>query len=215
MPSFSSILVPLRRPLAGPLDRLCRTLDGLGRELREAIARAIGQAVSEAVREAVSAVLEEPPLHLERPAWPHDLSVRPPPGWEEPDRAYWAGDPYAPDGSDDLLYPDAAGEERFARQTQESFSCPPAQLPAGPRDGRWSRALKAGFLAGALWLRRPTGRFPLLGALGVSVLAGLAALVGGPLAAAVAGAAGSGLLLLGLADAVRYYDPPETNRKYR
>ncbi len=208
MSSFASILVPLRRPLAAPLDRLGRTLDSLNREVREAVARAIGQAVSEVVREAVHAVLEEP-------GWPRDLSVRPPPAWEEPDQAYWAGDPHAPEEPDDLLYPDTADEERFARQTEESFHSPPAQRPAGPRNDRWSRALKAGFLAGAWWLRRPPGRFSVLSALGVSLLAGLAALVGGPLAAAVAGAAGSGLLLLALADAVRYGIPPESNPRPR
>jgi hypothetical protein len=213
MPSFSSILVPLRRPLTAPLDRLCRTLDSLSREVRDAIARAIGQAVSEAVREAVHAVLEEPPLQPEKPGCPHDLSVRPPPAWEEPDEAYWAGDPDALEEPDDFLYPDAAGEERFARQTPESFRPPPGQRPAMPRDSRWSQAVTAGLLAAAWWLRRSPGRCSLLSALGVSLIAGLAALVGGPLAAAVAGAAGSALMLLGLADAVRYGCPPETNSR--
>jgi hypothetical protein len=205
MSNLSAWVAPARRSLAGPVNRLCRTLDSLAKEVGEAIARAIGQAVSDAVLEAVRAVLKEPPYPQARSGWSGNEPVRAPPAWREPDEAYW--DPYALEEPDDLLYEDRAGEQRCTRDTQESYRARVEPLPAGPRKNAWRRALKAGCLAAAWWLRRPPGRFSVLIALGVGLVAGLAALICGPLAAVGAGAAGSAFVFLGLADALHYGSP--------
>jgi hypothetical protein len=57
--------------------------------------------------------------------------------------------------------------------------------------------------AAAWWLRRTAGRFPVLTALGVGLVAALAIAVSGPLAATSVGLAGSVLGLLGLTDSVQ------------
>jgi len=41
MPSFASTLVPLRRPLAVPFDRLCRSLDSLGKDSKIAASKIV------------------------------------------------------------------------------------------------------------------------------------------------------------------------------
>jgi hypothetical protein len=214
MPSVSSVLVPLRRPLAIPLDRLGRTLDSLAQEVREAIARAIGQAVAEVVREVVRALMEDPPLRPETVDRSSDLRVQRTSPWQDPEAAYWARQGgYDPEEEDDLLYPDAADERWSTVPNRESFETRTPESPPSLQNNRWRQAVKAGCLAAAWWLRRPPGRFSLWTALGVGLAAGLAALVGGPLAAGAVDAAGSGLVLLGLADVVRCNAPAEAGTR--
>jgi hypothetical protein len=163
--NLSGALVPARRLLSVHLDRLRRTLDSLGQQLRDALARAVAQTVESAVREAVHTALDAPPpdRHLTgRPAW---LPPRNPALWEEPD------DP-ALDDLDDR-WPD--NEEHRRRPAPE------APL-AEPRSARCVRALAVGCQASAWLLRRQAGRFSTV----LALAAGLAA-------TGVAYAAGSGL----------------------
>jgi hypothetical protein len=124
MPSFSSILVPLRRPLAVPLDHLCRSLDSLGKDVREAIAQAVGQAVSEVLREAVRILLEEPARPQKRSSWAGSVPVRSPPSWKDRQEASWSSDPYALEDEGELFYGDAADDPYFRREYQPSVHPP-------------------------------------------------------------------------------------------
>ena len=72
MRNISRALFPARRLLSAHLDRLRRTLEALGQQLREALARAVAQTVESAVREAVHTALDDPlPDHrlTGRSAW--------------------------------------------------------------------------------------------------------------------------------------------------
>ena len=62
-------------------------------------------------------------------------------------------------------------------------------------------ALAVGLQLAAWWLRRQTGRFPLLTACGLGLLSGVAVLVGGPLSVAGTSLTTSFVTLLTLADA--------------
>ncbi len=149
MSSFSSILIPLRRPLAAPLNRFRQTLDALGKEMRLALAGAVSQAVADAVREAVSAVLEESSPHPDPAAWSAQVPAHPPPSWEDPDAAYWPNDAYGLEELEELLYPDTAGERPSFREGREILHSRSTGSPARPQQNRWSRALTAGCLAAA------------------------------------------------------------------
>jgi hypothetical protein len=65
------------------------------------------------------------------------------------------------------------------------------------------RALAVGCRAAVWWLDRHPGPFSLATAVGVGVVAGVAALVSGPTLAGASGVAASALALLALVDAVR------------
>ena len=179
MRHLSGALVPARRLLSVHLDHLRRTLDSLGQQLREALARAVAQTVESAVREAVHTALDAPPPDhrlTNRSAW---LPTRNPALWEEPeDRTL-----------DDL-------DERWP-EDDEGLRRPTSRVPpAEPRSARCARALAVGCQAAAWWFCRQTGRCSTVAALGVGVAA-----------TSVAYAAGSGLAvpslgLLTLASAV-------------
>jgi hypothetical protein len=187
--------IALRRSLGGHLARLRRSFDALTEQVREAIARAIGRTVAEAVSEAIHAALAEPAF---LPA-PSHSSARPPPLWDDPDYRPWSGerddlyesgryrDRYA---DDDRL---AGGEDMDDAETSD----PP------PRFSLVRRALAVGCRAAAWWIDRHPGRFSLVAAVGVGVIAGVAALVTAPPFVQVSGVAASALGLLALLDAVR------------
>jgi hypothetical protein len=86
------------------------------------------------------------------------------------------------DGFDDRDDPDGCCDDRDV----------PAEAEASSRLLRWSGAVAAGLQASAWWLRRHPGRLPLLGALGVGLVAGLAGLF----AAALTGSAVGVLAML-------------------
>jgi hypothetical protein len=73
---------------------------------------------------------------------------------------------------------------------------PPDQVRRSP----WLQGLLAGCQAAAWWLRRQTGRLPLLAALGVGLVAALLAGARGPLARLAAAALHACLGLVSLAD---------------
>jgi hypothetical protein len=163
--NLSRALVPARRLLSAHLDRLRQTLESLGQQLREALARAVAQTIEGAVREAVHTALDDPPSDrrlIGRSAW---LPKRNPDLWEEPE------DPNLDDLDD--RWPDNEDDVR-----RPASVTPPAE----PRSARCVRALAVGCQATAWLLRRQSGRFSSVVALGV----GLAA-------TGVAYAAGSGL----------------------
>jgi hypothetical protein len=179
MRSVRSLLSAGGRSLARHLDRLRDTLDTLGERLREAIARAIGQAVSEAVHEAVHLVLADRPAPPRRQSY--DWSRDPPsPLWHEPEDRRWADEAGA--------WADDRDDEPMQR--------------AAPAPAKFT-ALLVGCKAAAWWLRRTGGRFPVLTALGVGLVAAVAIAASGPLAATSVGLAGSVLGLLGLSDTVQ------------
>ena len=179
MRHLSGALIPARRLLSAHLDRLRQTLDSLGQQLRDALARAVAQTVESAVREAVHTALDAPlPDHrlTSRSAW---LPKGNPALWEEPeDRTLDDLDDRWPDDEEDLRRP--------------TSRVPPTE----PRSARCARALAVGCQAAAWWFCRQAGRCSTVAALGVGVAA-----------TSVAYAAGSGLAvpslgLLTLASAV-------------
>jgi hypothetical protein len=175
--------------LARHLTRLSETLETISERLREAVSAAVGEAVAGIVRETIRSVLADRPTVLtsseryapspgqRRPLWtrPHEMD-------EEP----WFDDPdgYPPDD-----YNEAA--------------------PPAPRDdttsapSRLTRSIAVGFQTTLCWLRGRVGRFPVLTAISVGLLTALATYLGGPLAAAAVGLAGSAFGLLSLAEWVR------------
>ena len=179
MRHFPGALVPARRLLSAHLERLRRTLEALGQQVREAIARALAQTIEGAVREAVHTALDDPPLDHRLTGCSAWLPKRSPALWEEPeDQALEELDDRWSDDEDKLRRPARVG---------------PA---AEPPSARCVRALAVGCQATAWLLRRQPGRFSALMAMGV----GLAV-------SGVAYAAGSGVVvpslgLLTLASAV-------------
>ncbi len=179
MRNISRALVPARRLLTVHLDRLRRTLEALGQQLREALARALAQTIEGAVREAVHSALDDPPPDPRltgRSAW---LPKRNPDLWEEPD------DP----ALEDL-------DDRWTDE-EEDLRRPAAVGPAAePQSARCVRALAVGCQAAAWWLGRQAGRCSTVAALGVGLAATGAAYAAG------SGLAVSSLGLLTLASAV-------------
>ena len=179
MRNLSRALVPARRLLSVHLDHLRRTLDSLGQQLRDALARAVAETVEEAVREAVHTALDAPPPDPRltgRSAW---LPQRNPDLWEEPD------DP----ALDDL-------DDRWPDDEDDVRRPAPGTPLAEPRSARCARALAVGCQAAAWWLGRRAGRYSTVAALGVGVAAT------GATYAAGSGLAVSSLGLLTLASAV-------------
>jgi hypothetical protein len=187
---LSATLRRAGRALGGHLGRLRQSFDGLAEQVREAVARAVGRTVAEAVREAVHAVLAEPaglPAFLPAPS---RSPSRPPPLWEDPDDRSW------PDDRD-------ADDDRLAEDEDLDDAGPPESAPQVSSPSPLRRALAVACRAAAWWLDRHPGRLSLAAAVGVGVVAGVAALVTGPTLAGASGVAASALALLALVDAVR------------
>jgi hypothetical protein len=199
MTRLSAALSRARRSLGGHLARLRHSFDSLADQVREAIARAIGRTVAEAVSEAIHAALAEPAF-LPAPSRP---SARPPPLWDGPDDRPWSGE------RDDLYesgrYRDRyADDDRLADDNNLDDAEPTdPQTSSTPRPSLVRRALTAGCRAAAYWLDRHPGRFSLVAAVGVGVIAGVAVLMTGPWFSGASGVAASALGLLALLDAVR------------
>jgi hypothetical protein len=179
MRHLSRALVPARRLLSVHLDHLRRTLEALGQQLREALARAVAPTVEGAVREAVHTALDDPPPDQRltgRSAW---LTQRNPDLWEQSD------DP----ALDDL-------DDRWPEEEDDPRRPAPGASPAEPRSARCARALAVGCQAAAWWFCRQAGRCSTVAALGVGLAATGAAYAAGN------GLAVSSLGLLTLASAV-------------
>ena len=115
MRNISRALVPARRLLSAHLDRLRQTLDSLGQQLRDALARAVAQTVESAVREAVHTALDAPPPDHRLTGHTSWLPRRNPALWEEAaDRTL---DDRWPDEEDNRAVGQAA--EAVRRGTQE------------------------------------------------------------------------------------------------
>jgi hypothetical protein len=195
MTRLSAALRRARRSLGGHLARLRHSFDTLADQVREAIARAVGRTVAEAVSEAIHAALAEPAF-LPEPSRP---SARPPPLWDEPDDRPW------PEDRDDLYesgrYRDRyANDDRLAGDEDLADDDP---SEATPCPSLVRRALAVGCRAAAWWIERHPGRFSLVAAVGVGVIAGVAVLMTAPSFAGASGVATSALGLLALLDAVR------------
>jgi hypothetical protein len=195
MTHFSIALSRARRSLGGHLARLRHSFDTLTEQVRESIARAIGRTVAEAVSEAIHAALAEPAF---LPA-PSRSSGRPPPLWDEPDDRSWSGER-------DDLYESGRYRDRYAdddRLADDEDLADDDPSEATPCPSLVNRALAVGCRAAAWWIERHPGRFSLVAAVGVGVIAGVAALVTGPSLAGASGVAASALGLFALLDAVR------------
>jgi hypothetical protein len=179
-----SLIGPGRRALARHLARLGDTLETFGLKLREAVASAVGETMSGVVRETVHAMLTDdgtlPTSIPPPPRRSHSLWARPDDEEDDP----WFGDPDH--------YPAEEDEDPPSRRTQPTSN--PSRLP---------RAVAVGINTTLRWLRRGLGRYPVLIAVAVGLLTALATYVGGPLAAAVVGLAGSAFNLMSLAEVVQ------------
>jgi hypothetical protein len=195
MTRLSAALSRARRSLGGHLARLRHSFDSLADQVRESIARAIGRTVAEAVSEAIHAALAEPAF-LPEPSRP---SARPPPLWDGPDDRPWLGE------RDDLYesgrYRDRDADDDCLADDEDLADDDPSEATPCPSLVR--RALAVGCRAAARWIDRHPGRFSLVAAVGVGVIAGVAALVTAPPFVQVSGVAASALSLLALLDAVR------------
>src|SRR4051812_33701237 len=109
MRTFTSLIKPAGRSLAGHLGRLRDALDGLGGRLREAIAHAVARSPAGAVREAIQALLSElpegpphpPAYHPHRWQGPSPGPARPLWGHQEQDPGRgFEDDPRSPWGDD-------------------------------------------------------------------------------------------------------------------
>ena len=181
MPASVSWPGRARRTLAEQAERLRRSLDSLGQQLRESIAGEIARAVAAAVCEAVRAALDCRPADEFRR--PYTRPGRPSAAWDDPRESEWS------DGLDDEPLRDGWDGGRW--DEPEDL---PDRSPAPPATGRNTEALPL-LWQGLLWWLSGRGWWT---ALGAGLLAAAAALAGNPLLASVAGvaAAVSGLLAL-------------------
>jgi hypothetical protein len=159
---------------ADRVRRLADTLGGLKDRVRAAVAGEAGRAVADAVRDLLTAALAgrtPPPADPYRPAYP----ATPRPRWDDaddPDRDGWA------DREDDDRFT-PAGRGRWRDADDEPAPRPTAVPPTPP--AHWPAAVALGAGVVRWWAAR---RVPTWAAVGVGLLAGAAALAGGPLARA-------------------------------
>ena len=175
---------PGRRWLARSLDQLRCTLESLREKLHGAVASSVGQTVGGLVSEVIQALAVDPyPVPPPRQRWGLPSSPSPP-HWREDDP--WFDPP----------------EEALLRE--EAFEEPEPDLRNRKRPAS-SRvlALTVGLRTTLGWLQQRAGRRPVWTALGIGLLTGLTVYVGGPLAAAGVGLAGSALGLVSLSETVR------------
>jgi hypothetical protein len=180
MPASVSWPGRARRTLAEQAERLRRSLEALGQQLRESIAGEIARAVAAAVCEAVRAALDCRPADQFRRPYPRP--GRGPEMWNDPRESEWS------DGLDDELR-DGWDGGRWGEPEDV-----PDRAPAPPATRRGNEALPL-LWQGLLWWLRGRGWWT---ALGAGLLAAAAAFAGNSLLASVAGvaAAVSGLLAL-------------------
>jgi hypothetical protein len=198
MPSWSTLLTPLRHSLAGHLGRLGRSFEALAGQVREAIARSIGRTVAETVAEAVQAALAASPAD---PELPPPYPGRPPPLWDEADGPAWRDATDYPRDSDRPRDPYAPDDDPWDQKDPDA-PLPDGDAPSQPRACPWRRAVAAGCRAAAWWLELHPGPWSPVVAVGAGVVAGAAALVRGSAVFGGAGVAAAVLGLLALLDAV-------------
>src|SRR4051812_10471244 len=94
MASFRDWLDPGGRLLAGRLEQLRESLEGLATRVRESVAQAVGAALGGLVRDAALRALNDltdpapTPAAVQRPAWPsYRQEGRLDTGWEGEERA--------------------------------------------------------------------------------------------------------------------------------
>jgi hypothetical protein len=166
------------------LARLQEALGGLTEQTRDALARTLADAAADLVGQAVRAALGAPG---DGPAFDP---------WRDRRRATSSPvtDPY------EELY-GFGPEDRWYRDQSPSPAAP--RPPEGDAVEVWPAALALGLRAAAWWLRRRTGRSPLLAALALGTMAAALAAAGGPAALAGLGVAESLLALASLPTAPR------------
>jgi hypothetical protein len=199
-------------PLSERLERLREGLAVLGRRLRDGVAQVMGSAAGDAVRDALRKLLAargmaahasaDPDFDAEaRPAQRWGLGLDPEPPYR-PVAPYQSSTPRPPwheaNDARDPWRDELPEEESYSRHSCEEEEEKPSEAKSS---GRWTQALALGCQAAAWWLRRGAGRFALLGAASVGVMATLVAYTGGGLAmlgASLAELAGPALALAGL-----------------
>jgi hypothetical protein len=189
MPSLCSPLKRIARLLAEHVRRLRESLVTLTAQVRAAVARIVGQATGNAVRDALTVILDGPPAA-------RLTSARDPPDepgfWPEQRRPYWHPqrrddyDPYEEGDRFEDEDDDAAEEETTSDE---------------PKISTWARAVGIGCQAAGWFLRRHPGRGAVIAALGVGIVAGLAAVIGSPFVCATSAVLASALGVLSLAEA--------------
>jgi hypothetical protein len=162
------------------LARLQEALGGLTEQARDALARTLADAAADLVGQAVRAALGTPGDHPDLDPWRNNRRAAPSPETDPFDDLY----AYDPDDREDRWYQDLSPSPSASRP------------PEGEVAEVWPAAVALGLRAAAWWLRRRTGRPPLLAALALGTLAAALAAAGGPAALAGLGVAES---LLGLA----------------
>ena len=170
------------RTLAERLTRLNDDLKGLGERLKAAIAGAVGDAVAEAVRDTLRSLLggkDAPADHYRDPRdhAPHALYSD-----------YTAAREDDPWGEED-------------RRWQDEGPAPARVNSAGSK--RWRNAVGTALQAALWFLKRQPRRRPVLTTLAVTLAAGVAGLLAGPVLVAGAGVLASVAGLLLTADASR------------
>jgi len=174
VPSFWK---PTGPALTRHLTRLRQGLEDLAGRLRESVAATIGRVANEAAQEAVQVLLGD---STSPPTRTQDRSM----GWGgRSENIDQFNDPWSTSQWDDIEDDDLP--EELAEQSV-------------PQQPGWQRALLAGCRVAACWLRR-FDRYPLLYAIGLGLLAGIASWVGGPLAEAGSNLAASAVALADLA----------------
>jgi hypothetical protein len=170
------------RALARHLTHLRLSLEDLTRRLKESVAATIGRVADEAAQEAVQVMLggstsRQLPSRDDSMFW----------GDRRENSNHIGYDSYSHEPWDDIEDDDLRDE--YPEQTD-------------PEQSGWRKALLAGCRAGASWLRR-FERFPMLYAIGLGLLSGIASWIGGPLAQAGSGLAASAVTLADLAGTLR------------
>jgi hypothetical protein len=181
MPSIRSLPSRARRLLAHHLSRLADNLEMLTSRLRDALASAVGQSVGDATREAIRAALAAltDRESADRHCQPYD---RDDPFWHEPGESPWT------DSEPDHWAADE--QEAIPSPSRHSNRDPPQRV-------RWRRTIAAGLETAAWCLRRCTGPFAVLTAVGLGLVAAVALWFSPPASvAAVLVAAGLGLTRL-------------------
>lgn len=178
MPPFRSLTDADGRTVGEHVERLKRTLDGLGARLRDAVAQALGETVSGAVQAAIRASLADVGGRSQQSERKYFHGHGPPNYWE--DDAYGWGRPYPERHATDEPDDDAPAEDN------------------GNLSSRWRQLALLGSQVLAVLLRRRTNRPPWQTAVAVGVLLALAAVAGVP-----CGITSSAANLSALADLIR------------
>jgi hypothetical protein len=183
----------VRRCLLERLERLHDALTNLARRLREGIASVIGAHVGDTVRDAIHAALNGGPRDPPQDDHGDDFPRRFSHGY--PGDSYWQ--------HDEEPTPSLDEQPGFWHNASPLPTRPvPTSAPSN-RSRRWWSLLPAGFQALAWCLRHDRARRPVLTLLGIATLAGLIALLTGPVAGAAVATAGVVITLTGMADATR------------